>query len=77
MVEDFDAELARHQAAGYEIATRGRVKMGGRAAYMDTVADLGHMLELVEGNEGAMGFFTMLEDAARDWDGTDPIRTLG
>ena len=72
-VEDFDTTLARHLAAGYEIACRGRVKVGGRAAYMGTVADLGHMLELVEGTGGTVEMFTMLEDAARPWHNKRPF----
>ena len=43
----------------------------------DTLAVFGHFLELWESTETMRGLLGMIEEAARDWDGRDPIRPLG
>ena len=45
--------------------------------YHDTLAVFGHFLELWESTETMRGLLEMIEDAAREWDGRDPIRPLG
>ena len=50
IVEDFDGEVARFQALGYELIESGRgygAAGDGGFAYFDTTADLGLILELV------------------------------
>ena len=50
IVEDFDGEVARFQALGYELIQSGRgygASGDGGFAYFDTTADLGLILELV------------------------------
>lgn len=44
--------------------------------YFDTSAHNGAMLELIERNEGIVGLFGMIRQAAEDWDGTRPSRTM-
>ncbi len=72
--ENFDEEVARYEKKGYANAFNGRVLIGGRFAYMDTRQDLGGMVELIEINPTVRELFGNLEAAAKDWDGTDPIR---
>lgn len=76
-VEDFDAVKARYDALGYPaVTTGGAPDIGGRFAYMDARADLGVMVELVEQRQDLLDFQLMLTKAARDWDGTDPVREV-
>ena len=35
------------------------------------------MVEILKPGPGSREFFAMMRDAARDWDGTDPVRRLG
>lgn len=73
----FDADVARHRAAGAALAFSGVAGVGARAGYMDTTATLGGMIELIEINPKVEEFFGMLHAAAKSWDGTDPVRVLG
>lgn len=74
---DFDGEVARYKALGADMAFFGVVPaVNARAAYMDTSATLGGMIELIELNPQVEEFFTTMHDAARDWNGADPIRQM-
>lgn len=73
----FDADVARHQQAGMALAFSGVAGVGARAGYMDATATLGGMIELIEINPKVEEFFGMLHAAAQNWDGKDPVRTLG
>ncbi len=44
--------------------------------YFDTSAHNGAMLELIERNDGIVGLFGMIQQAAESWDGTNPARTI-
>ena len=44
--------------------------------YFDTSAHNGAMLELIERNDGIVGLFGMIQQAAESWDGTNPARTM-
>lgn len=72
----FEADLARILKAGYEIGQEGRVGSPGRFAYLQTEAHPGTVVELsdISGPKGRM--FARIAQAARTWDGTDPIRTV-
>jgi Glyoxalase/Bleomycin resistance protein/Dioxygenase superfamily len=72
----FDADLARYEATGVSVASSGRVVVGARVAYLDTVASLDAMIELIEITPEVEAFFAMLQGAARDWDGRNPLRLL-
>ncbi|MBL8363520.1 MAG: VOC family protein [Rubrivivax sp.] len=73
--EDFDADLARAQAAGFEVCMGGEVGERGRFVYF---ADRGPMpgatieLSEVAGPKGRM--FRLIREAAVGWDGRDPVR---
>lgn len=50
---------------------------GGQAfAFHDARASLGHLLEIYEQTDRLRAFYTMVRDAAHDWNGHDPIRVL-
>lgn len=51
--------------------------MGAKTCYIDTTASLGFMTELITANPIAAQVFAAIKGASEDWDGSDPIRTLG
>jgi len=76
-VDDFDAEVARYAALGFEAANLATTTGGTRFAYIDTTSLLGHMVEFYEDDQGVRDFYAMVAAAAVDWDGSDPVRVLG
>jgi catechol 2,3-dioxygenase-like lactoylglutathione lyase family enzyme len=50
---------------------------GGEAIYVDTGGGAGTMVEILEPMPGFMDLCGMMRDAAKGWDGTDPVRSLG
>lgn len=76
MTTDFDADVARHGAAGHAVAFSGAVAVGGRFAYVDSVSDLGGMIELIELTPPVADLFRFLGDAATGWDGREPLRSF-
>lgn len=69
-------EIAFHEGQGIETGFHGRFG-AVKYAYFDTRAQLGGFTEVLEREEGVLGLFQMIADAAVDWDGSDPIRTVG
>ncbi len=76
MPADYLATCARYDALGFERAFECRIG-GTDLVYFDTVAVLGHFTELWDNSESFIAFQTSVKQAARDWDGTDPIRLGG
>ena len=74
--ERFDADLERSVDAGFRVGQSGCVGEGGRFVYFETEAHPGTVIELSE-ISGAKGrFFRHIEECARSWDGSDPIRNF-
>ncbi|HBD12091.1 MAG TPA: VOC family protein, partial [Porticoccaceae bacterium] len=44
--------------------------------YFDTLDSVGHYTELWDNNDVFKNMFLMVENAARNWDGADPVRPL-
>jgi hypothetical protein len=76
--ESFDQELDRLLAAGYRVGQSGESGgPDGRFVYLDTGTHPGTVVEFSE-ISGAKGrFFEMIAAAARDWDGSNPVRRIG
>ncbi len=79
--EDFDADLARAEAAGFRVCMSGEVGDNGRFVYFEERTDHpglhpGAVIELSEvaGPKGRL--FRMIRDAAKNWDGRDPVRAF-
>lgn len=73
--EQFDADLARAQAAGFEVCMGGEVGDNGRFVYFEDPSGLpGTTIELSEvaGPKGRL--FRLIREAAQGWDGRDPVR---
>ena len=73
---DYAAEKAAIMAGGAELAFEG-LMMGARTGYIDTVATLGFMTELITANPIAEQVFGAFRAAAEVWDGSDPVRSMG
>jgi len=72
------ADTYRHyDELGFAVASRAETLTGTEFAFIDTVAVLGHMVEIYERSDGLVGFYDMVRSSAQDWDGTEPVRSLG
>lgn len=63
--------------AGAEILVEGKVGDSGEVIYVDAGGGPGHVIELLQPMAGSEGLFEMMRDAARGWDGSDPLRVVG
>ncbi|WP_295635360.1 VOC family protein [Novosphingobium sp.] len=63
-------------AIGAEVLVEGKVGDSGEVIYVDAGGGPGHLIELLQPMAGFEGLFQMIKDAAKDWDGSDPLRTL-
>ena len=75
--ENFEDDIVRYQQQDHELAFSGKVTVGARFAYMDTVAALGGMVELIEVTPTVRDLFYNMEQAHWEWDGSEPIRVIG
>ena len=69
-------DLARLRGRGIEPVQWGSTANGIRFAYVSTDQHPGAMIELIEHGPAIDGFFGMVRDAARNWDGSQPVRRL-
>ncbi|WP_086618836.1 VOC family protein [Erythrobacter tepidarius] len=76
-VDDLDAAIARFAAEGAALAQLSVTQTGTAFAFVDTRAELGHMLELYEPTAQLTGFYDFVAAAAQGWDGRDLLRELG
>ncbi|MDA0339215.1 MAG: VOC family protein [Proteobacteria bacterium] len=74
-IEDFDAEVEHYRQQDSPLAFEGAFG-DMRFGYVDTRASVGFMTEVIEDRDSIRQMFKMVADAAIDWDGADPIRTL-
>jgi len=74
--ETFEEDVARHKANDHKVAFSGEVVPVGRKrfAYIDTMAPLRGMIELIELNDAVEDLFAGVRELSQEWDGADPIR---
>ena len=72
---DIDADTAYFEGLGYPAANLGRVGTDVAFAYYDTRPLMGCMLEVVTYSKAIEARFAQIADAAKGWDGTNPIRS--
>ena len=73
IVDDYEAELARYRALGFEVASSG--EFGPlKFCYVDTSSVLGGMVEVLENLPFIHNYFARVRAAAESWDGTRPLR---
>ncbi len=75
-VDDVAAEVARFAAAGHETALDAEMNDGFRFAFVDTVATLGHMVELYAPVASLTGFYDFVAAAARKYAGGEVIKDI-
>jgi catechol 2,3-dioxygenase-like lactoylglutathione lyase family enzyme len=75
-VNDVDAACARCAADGFETAFRAEMNDGFVYAFVDAVAEYGHMIELYQPLPQLTGFYDMVADAAKSFKGGDVIDTI-
>ncbi len=74
--EDIEADKALLAAEGFPLAMDSGADDGARFAYFDTSAENGHMIELLQRDDGMAALFVGIAAAAQDWDGQRPKRSL-
>jgi hypothetical protein len=75
-VEDFDGTVERLLSAGHTIGQRGALPGGIKFAYFETELHPGSVFE-VSNLAGPLAYIPQaVADAARDWDGSEPIRRV-
>jgi methylmalonyl-CoA/ethylmalonyl-CoA epimerase len=67
---------ARKHCAEHDmtIAQEGTVRSGGEVIYIDTGGGPGSMVEVLARGPGTDAYFAMMKKAAREWDGSNPVR---
>lgn len=75
-VEDPAAESARLESIGFGLCMRARL---GEVEFFwhDAAEAFGYCVEVIGAAPGLHAFFSTVAAGARDWDGRDPIRSLG
>lgn len=72
---DLQAAVAEAEAQGYPKVCPGGTPQTP-VAFVDARHELGHMIELCQDAPSLRFLYRLVADAARDWDGSDPIREL-
>jgi hypothetical protein len=73
LTDSLEAESARLASLGLPPLTRGGNEHVS-TAWFDGRALFGQHVELIERSPAVLGFYERIAGAARDWDGSDPIR---
>ncbi len=73
---DYDAQMAAARAAGIKVVMEGELPLS-RFAYLETDALWpGTMVEIIDMRPPMVELFGTIKAAARNWDGTDPVREM-
>jgi len=75
--EDYDSTIARAQSVGWPVVHHGSGGGIAKFAYLDTGGFTSTVVEVMELNPTTTWMTTMVREAARGWDGSDPIRMIG
>ncbi len=73
MPQNYRAKFEEFRALGHEAAFECTVG-GAELVYFDTVATVGHYIELWDNVDTFKDLFMLVENAAKGWDGKDPVR---
>jgi methylmalonyl-CoA/ethylmalonyl-CoA epimerase len=77
VVSDMAAARALVASVGGLILQEAKIPGGGDVVYADLGGGPGTIVELLKPGPDGRPFFDMMKDAARNWDGRDPVRRLG
>lgn len=76
LTSHFEQDLSALEQAGHAVVMRGLVFGDMPFAYIDTASTIGHFTELAPARADLLEIFAEVADAARDWDGRDPVRKI-
>jgi len=74
--DDPAGTAARLEALGFPQAQTGWANNRTRFAFHDARAELGHYIEIYPPAPGTKDFYARVREAARTWDGRDPVVAL-
>ena len=77
LTDDIAEARAIALAAGAEILVEAKVGTDGAVLYVDTHGGPGSIVEILQPSSGSDGLFAMIREAAKGWDGSEPLRRLG
>ena len=77
LVDDMVNARAVCAASGAVVMQEAIVPGGGEVIYVDAGGEPGGLIEILKPPEAIIGAFVFMKEQARNWDGSDPIRTLG
>jgi methylmalonyl-CoA/ethylmalonyl-CoA epimerase len=77
VVDDIAQVRTTLEQAGATLVVEGTVGDDGHVIYADPGYGPGGMIEFYQPFTGGRQLFEVMKDAARTWDGSDPLRTLG
>lgn len=77
MVDSLPETYRDCERQGLALAARAATRTGTEFAFVDSVALLGHMIEVYEKAPGLLAFYERVRAAAVGWNGQDAIRRLG
>lgn len=74
--DDFDATMAAVADAGWPVVWSGGADQGQRYAYVEPPTGAA-IAEITARTDALVGMAELVRGAAVDWDGSDPVRSLG
>ncbi len=75
MPTDYSAAYQQYISSGHKPAFE--LSLGGApVVYFDALNSVGHYIELWDNNAVFKDMFLLVEDAAKDWDGSHPVRPM-
>ena len=77
LVDDIAVARAVSTAHGARILVEGDVAGGGSVIYADPGGGPGSVIEMLQPAAGTEDLFAMFREAARGWDGSEPVRKIG
>ena len=76
LVDDIEQARAVCAAHGAEIVIEGSLG-ATKVIYADPGAGPGHLVEILQQDKSAPDVFAIIKAAGLDWDGSEPLRSLG
>lgn len=77
VVDDMAQARATCAEAGATVAQEAQVAGGGEVIYVDTGSGPGGIVEILQVPQSTLDGFAWMREQCRQWDGRDPVRTLG
>jgi len=76
LVDDMDEAYRVCEAQGAQIVIEGSLG-DSRVIYVDPGQGPGSLVEILQQGEGGPDLFAMIKQAGENWDGSEPLRSLG